>query len=172
MPLWQLLIPENAFTPAEKADLAERITNIYSSDFSRENFGFELPKFYTSVVFHEIKEENYYVGGVPRKNFVQIEVVHIARSNEGAAASQGTTVEEILRRYYENINGFLKPYFFDRGYEVEFHAENAPFENWRIDGMTPPPPNSAAEARWYKENRSSPYDAVDADEAERLIASR
>jgi len=157
MPLWQLLTPENAYTPEEKADMAEKITNIYSSDWSRENFGFELPKFYTSVVFHEVKADSFFVGGESRDNFVQVEVVHIARTNEQAAELAGITVEEILKRYFENVNGILKPYTIDRGYEVEFHVETAPFETWQIDGMVPPEPYSEDERRWYTENRSSVY---------------
>jgi phenylpyruvate tautomerase PptA (4-oxalocrotonate tautomerase family) len=157
MPLWQLFTPENAYTPEEKAELASKITNIYSSDFSRENFGFELPRFYTSVVFHEIKADSFFVGGEPRDKFVQIEVVHIARTNEAAAELAGITVDEILGRYFEKVNELLKPYIADRGYEVEFHVETAPFETWQIDGMTPPPPYSEDELRWAKDNKSSPY---------------
>jgi len=157
MPLWQLFTPQNAYTREEKADLARKITDIYSSEFSRENFGFELPRFYTSVVFHEIKADSFFVGGEPRDKFIQIEVVHIARTNEAAAALVGITVEEILGRYFEKVNELLKPYVADRGYEVEFHVETAPFETWQIDGMTPPPPYSEDELRWAKDNKSSPY---------------
>jgi phenylpyruvate tautomerase PptA (4-oxalocrotonate tautomerase family) len=171
MPLWQLFVPENAYTSEEKAEMASKITNIYSSDWSRENFGFELPKFYTSVVFHEIKADSFYVGGESRDQFIQIEVVHIARTNEGAAALAGITVEEILRRYFENVNGLLKPYIADRGYEVEFHVETAPFETWQIDGMTPPPPYSVAERRWFEENRSSPYTAEEVSDDQRVASA-
>ncbi|MDV7357711.1 tautomerase family protein [Rhodococcus oxybenzonivorans] len=171
MPLWQLFTPENAFTSEEKADLASKITNIYSSDWARENFGFELPRFYTSVVFHEIKADSFFVGGESRDKFVQIEVVHIARTNEGAAALAGITVEEILRRYFENVNGLLEPYIADRGYECEFHVETAPFETWRIDGMTPPPPHSAAERRWFEDNRSSPYNAEELNNDPRVATA-
>lgn len=171
MPLWQLFVPENAYTSEEKAEMASKITNIYSSDWSRENFGFELPRFYTSVVFHEIKADSFYVGGESRDKFIQIEVVHIARTNEGAAALAGITVEEILRRYFENVNATLAPYIADRGYEVEFHVEAAPFETWQIDGMVPPPPGSDAERRWYEENRSSPYVAGDPSEDMRVATA-
>ena len=159
MPLWQLFTPENAYTPDEKADLANKITNIYSGAKSKDNFGFELPRFYTTVVFHEIKADSFFVGGESHEKFVQIEVVHIARTNEGAAALMGISVEEILANYFEQVSEVLDPYIADRGYEVEFHVETAPFETWKIDGMTPPPPESVAERRWFKENRSSPYDA-------------
>lgn len=172
MPLWKICTPVNAFTAKEKADLAIKITDIYTSEWTKGNFGYALPKFYVSVLFQEYKAEDFYVGGDARKNFVQIEAVHIARTNEGTAALAGCTVEEILRRYFENINGFLMPYITSRGYEVEFHVETAPFETWQIDGMTPPPPNSAEEARWYKENRSSPYVPGDPAEDIRLVAIR
>jgi hypothetical protein len=109
------------------------------------------------VVFHEIKADSFFVGGEPRDKFVQIEVVHIARTNEAAAELAGITVEEILGRYFEKVNELLKPYIADRGYEVEFHVETAPFETWQIDGMTPPSPYSEDELRWAKDNKSSPY---------------
>ena len=159
MPLWQLFTPENAFTPEEKADLANKITNIYSGPKAKANLGFELPRFYTTVVFHEIKADSFFVGGKSHDKFVQIEVVHIARTNEGAAALAGITVEEILGGTSRSVSEALKPYIADRGYEVEFHVETAPFETWKIDGMTPPAPESAAERRWFEENRSSPYNA-------------
>ncbi|MDV7089952.1 tautomerase family protein [Rhodococcus opacus] len=157
MPLWQLFTPENAYTSEEKADMARKIVDLYSSDFSQENFGFVLPKFYTSVIFHEIKAESFFVGGEPRDQFVQIEVVHIARTVETSAAKLGITPEETLRRYFEQMDNVLKPYIADRGYELEFHAEPAPFETWRIDGMVPPEPWSEDELRWGKDNKSSPY---------------
>ena len=157
MPLWQLFTPENAYTREEKAEMAERIVDLYSSDFSQENFGFVLPKFYTSVIFHEIKADSFYVGGEPRNQFVQIEVVHIARTVETAAAKTGLSPLETLQRYFEKMDEVLKPYIADRGYEVEFHAEPAPFETWRIDVMVPPEQWSPDEERWAKDNHSSPY---------------
>jgi phenylpyruvate tautomerase PptA (4-oxalocrotonate tautomerase family) len=157
MPLWQIFTPENAYTAEEKADLATKITDIYSSDFTQEQLGFVLPRFYTSVIFHEIKADDFYVGGESRNQFIQIEVVHIARTVATAAAKAGTSEEESLRRYFEKVDEVLKPYIADRGYEVEFHAEPAPFETWRIDGMVPPPPWSEDELRWGKDNRASVY---------------
>ncbi|MFJ2667497.1 tautomerase family protein [Nocardia fluminea] len=171
MPLWQLFTPENAFTPDEKADLADKITSIYSGAKSKENFGFELPRFYTTVVFHEIKADSFFVGGVTHDKFVQIEVVHIARTNEGAAALAGITVEEILRRYFDSVSEVLQPYIAARGYELEFHVETAPFETWKIDGMTPPPPHSVAERRWFEENRSSLYTAEEVGDDVRVATA-
>ncbi|MFE7721380.1 tautomerase family protein [Nocardia rhizosphaerihabitans] len=164
MPLWQLFVPENAYTPEDRSDLAERITNIYSSPEAKENFGFSFPRFYTSVVFHEIKADAFFVGGEPRDKFVQIEVVHIAGGAEGddrpvndqTAETMGLSVDDLMERYFNMVFPALKPYIEDRGYECEFHVENAPAVTWRIDGMIPPPPGSEDERRWVKDNKASP----------------
>lgn len=157
MPLWQLFVPEDAYTSEEKRDLAERITNIYSSAAAEENFGFALPRFYTSVVFHDFKSDSFFVGGEPRDKFIQIEVVHIARRQDEVADLIGVSVEELMASYFRMVNEALKPYIADRGYECEFHIEDAPFETWKIDGLTPPPPDSEEERRWARDNRSSPF---------------
>ncbi|QSE86390.1 tautomerase family protein [Rhodococcus koreensis] len=171
MPLWQLFTPKNAFTSEEKSDLAQRISDIYSGPRAKGTLGFELPRFYTTVVFHEIDADSFFVGGKSHQKFVQVEVVHIARTNEGAAALMGISVEEILANYFGSVSEVLKPYIEDRGYEVEFHIETAPFETWKIDGMTPPPPESAAERRWFEENRSSPYDAKELNNDPRVATA-
>ncbi|MDV7357715.1 tautomerase family protein [Rhodococcus oxybenzonivorans] len=157
MPLWQLFTPKNAFTSEEKGDLARRITDIYSGPRAQEKIGFVLPRFYTSVVFHEFDADSFYVGGEPRDQFIQIEVVHIARVTEQVAELLEISVEQLLASYFELVDEALKPYIADRGYECEFHVETAPFETWRIDGLTPPPPDSEEERRWFEDNKSSPY---------------
>jgi len=160
MPLWQLFTPKDAFTSEEKHDFATRITNIYTGPKAIESIGFSLPRFYTSVVFHEFDPHSFFVGGEPRDKFIQIEVVHIARVTETVAELNGETVEQLLAKYFVLVDEALKPYIADRGYECEFHVETAPFETWRIDGLTPPPPDSEAEKRWAKDNKSSPYTAT------------
>jgi phenylpyruvate tautomerase PptA (4-oxalocrotonate tautomerase family) len=157
MPLWQLFTPKDAFTSEEKRELADRITNIYTGPKAIEVIGFSLPRFYTSVIFQEFDPHSFFVGGEPRDQFIQIEVVHIARTTEQVAEMIGTSVEELLGKYFGQVDNALKPYIADRGYECEFHVETAPFETWKIDGMTPPPPYSEAELRWGKDNKSSPY---------------
>lgn len=47
MPLWKIYHPVNAYTSADKQQLAERITNLYRS----------LPKFYVGVVFQEVPKD-------------------------------------------------------------------------------------------------------------------
>lgn len=160
MPLWQLFTPKDAFTNEEKRDLAERITNIYTGSRAIEVIGFSLPRFYTSVVFHEFDPDSFFVGGEPRDQFVQIEVVHIARVAEEVAEQLSISLEELLAGWFVLVDEALKPYIADRGFECEFHVEAAPFETWRIDGLTPPPPDSEAERRWGRDNRSSPYEVA------------
>jgi phenylpyruvate tautomerase PptA (4-oxalocrotonate tautomerase family) len=160
MPLWQLFTPKDAFTSEEKRDLAERITNVYTGPKAIESIGFSLPRFYTSVVFHEFDAHSFFVGGEPRDKFIQIEVVHIARVTETVADQLSISVEELLAGWFVMVEEALKPYIADRGYECEFHTEDAPHETWRIDGLEPPPPDSEAEKRWAKDNKSSPYTAA------------
>ena len=164
MPLWQLFVPENAYTPEEMTDLGNRITDIYSSAESMENWGFWFPRFYTSVVFHEIKAERFIVGGEPRDQFIQIEVVHIAGGEEGddrppneqIAERTGLSETDLLEKYMQTVYPALKPYVQDRGYEWEIHVENAPHHSWRVDGQKPPYPGSEDYKRWVEDNKATP----------------
>jgi phenylpyruvate tautomerase PptA (4-oxalocrotonate tautomerase family) len=151
MPLWQLFVPEGAYSAEDKKALGERITNIYSNNF-------DLPRFYTTVFFHEAKPESYLVGGEPRNQFVQIAIVHAARTAGQIADRLESTVADIEKMFLALAHQALEPYVKDRGYEWELHVENVPHETWNIDGMEPPPPWSEAEKRWAKDNKSSPYD--------------
>jgi phenylpyruvate tautomerase PptA (4-oxalocrotonate tautomerase family) len=154
MPLWQIFVPEDAYTAEDKQALGERITAIYSDNF-------DIPRFYTTVFFHEAKPESYLVGGEPRNQFVQIAIVHAARSGEQIAERLGVALSDINNKFLELAHEALNPYVRDRGYESELHVEDAARETWNIDGMPPPPPWSEAEKRWVKDNHSSPYVAAD-----------
>src|SRR3990167_1827464 len=70
MPLWKIYHPVGAFTAAEKQQLSERITGLYS----------RLPKFYVGVVFQEVATDSFFIGGQPAAKFVRIWVDHIART--------------------------------------------------------------------------------------------
>ena len=76
MPLWKVYHPVGAYTGEDKHTLAKRITDIYSS----------LPKFYVGVVFQEVPQDSFYVGGEPAPNFVRIHMDHIARQLTSEAA--------------------------------------------------------------------------------------
>jgi phenylpyruvate tautomerase PptA (4-oxalocrotonate tautomerase family) len=154
MPLWQMFVPEGAYTAEDKKALSERITDIYST------IG-EIPRFYTTVFFHEAKPESFLVGGEPRDQFVQVAIVHAARTADEVAEKMGITVPEIEKMFLMAAHEALKPYVAERGYEWELHVEAVSRETWNIDGMAPPPQWSAVEKRWARDNKSSPYTEAD-----------
>lgn len=73
MPLWRIYAHPDIFTPAQRAALAKDITDLYVNKIN-------LPAFYVNVLFIPLEQDNYYVGGEPRKNFVRITAEHIART--------------------------------------------------------------------------------------------
>ena len=154
MPLWQMFVPEGAFAAEDKKALGERITDIYTQLV-------QLPRFYTTVFFHEVKPESFIVGGEPRNQFVQIAIVHAARTAEESAERLGITLTEVQNTFLAMAHEALRPYVKDRGYEWELHVEAVERELWNIDGMAPPPQWSEVERRWASDNKSSPYVAAD-----------
>jgi phenylpyruvate tautomerase PptA (4-oxalocrotonate tautomerase family) len=138
MPLWKIYHPKNAFTEDDKRAIAEGITAIYP-----------LPKFYVALVFEEISKQSYYIGGEPADDFVRIWVDHIARQFDG---------ESLKERFFAAVNRVFAPYTADRGLRWEIHVDETPFSLWRIQGLRPPMPDSAAERRWAAENKPTPYD--------------
>ena len=68
MPLWKVYHPVGAYTREDKHTFAKRITDIYSQ--------VPLPKFYVDVVFQEVSQDSFYVGGEPARNFVRIHTDH------------------------------------------------------------------------------------------------
>lgn len=137
MPLWKIYHPVGAFTDADKAALAEKITDLY---------GTFMPRFYVGIIFQEIEANNFYVGGKPVDRFVRFVMEHIARSFPDLAAS---------RRFIDRINAIIKPYVEDRGYDWELHVDETPFDYWSINGIYPPRPGTEDDKRWRAENRPS-----------------
>ena len=165
MPLWKMYVPKGAYLAEEMEDLGNRITDIYSGPSAMENWGFVFPRFYTSVIFHEVEKGKFLIGGEPRDQFIQIEVVHIAGGMEGdsrtpneqAAERMGISETEVMEKFFQiAVYPTLKPYIQDRGYEWEISIENAPAHSWRIDGLIAPPADSVAHKRWTEENKTSP----------------
>lgn len=138
MPLWTIYHPADAFSDADKAELAEKITDIY---------GTVMPRFYVGIVFQAIEARNFYVGGKPAERFVRMVMEHIARSFPNIESS---------RRFIDRVNAILKPYLADKGYDWEFHIDETPIDYWSINGHYPPKPDTEDERRWRAENRPSP----------------
>lgn len=137
MPLWTIYHPPQAFSDQDKAELAERITDVY---------GAVMPRFYVGIVFQALEPRNFFMGGRPADRFVRIVMEHIARSFPDIETS---------RRFIDRINAILKPYVADRGYDWELHVDETPFDYWSINGHYPPKPNTEDERRWRAENRPS-----------------
>src|SRR5690349_20547099 len=78
VPLWKVYHPVGAYTKEDEQAFSKRITDIYSQ--------VPVPKFYVDVVFQEIPEDAFYVGGEPVRNFVRIHMDHIARQLTSDAA--------------------------------------------------------------------------------------
>jgi phenylpyruvate tautomerase PptA (4-oxalocrotonate tautomerase family) len=142
MPYWEIFTPENAFTPADKEQLSERITSLYVDYVN-------LPKFYVVVLFKDMPANTMYVGGKANDNFVRIRVDHIARQMDDPA---------IRAMCMEAIEEKLAPFVKDRGYDWEVHLNETPMDLWRTQGLVPPPAESAIEKLWAKENRPVPYE--------------
>ena len=140
MPLWQFHHPEHAYTEDDKQAIARRVTGLYDSI---------LPRFYVNVFFHPLPKTSFYIGGEPVDDFVRVVIAHIARSMKDSETQQ---------RFLKGCNQILASFIAERGFRWELHVDETPFELWTLNGLKPPPPNSAAELRWKSENRVSAYD--------------
>ena len=72
MPSWRIYAHPDTFTPTQRATLAKDITDFYVNQIN-------LPAFYVNVLFIPLEQNNFFIGGEPRKNFVRIAAEHIAR---------------------------------------------------------------------------------------------
>ena len=138
MPLWKIYHPADAFTPEDRKAISVAITDIY---------GRVMPRFYVNVLFQEIPEDSFFIGGEPRRNFIRIWVDHIARRMDS---------DEARRRFMTTMNEVLAPWVRDRGFDWELHIDETPFELWTVQGYFPPRGGTPDEERWRAENRPSP----------------
>jgi Putative oxalocrotonate tautomerase enzyme len=87
-----------------------------------------LPKFYVGVVFQDVPKGSFYIGGEPVNNFVRIWIDHIARTLPTPEA----------KAYWVKIsNEAIAPFVKDRGYDLEFHIDETPFDLRSIQGLKP-----------------------------------
>ncbi|WP_026911082.1 tautomerase family protein [Patulibacter minatonensis] len=150
MPLWTITSPTATYSADDRAAIAAGITKLYTD-------GPRLPAFYVTVLFHELDPSTFFVGGEARGDVVRIAVDHIARRFDDAAEHLGVDADLDLRRaWLDGVIRALTPFTGDRGLHWELHADETPSSLWAIDGLAPPPPWSAEEARWKREGRASP----------------
>jgi phenylpyruvate tautomerase PptA (4-oxalocrotonate tautomerase family) len=156
MPLWQIYHPPDLFTDgATKAAFVEDITDMYTA--------VGLPAFYVVVLFIPMPTENVFVGGKTKpshaesdigsetdKPFVRVVITHIARTvPKGNDAGYA--------RVRSRLDKVVNPHLLDRGYDVEYHVHETERQLWKINGLVPPPYQSAEEQIWVRENRAVPY---------------
>jgi len=140
MPLHRIFHPPSLFSSEDKQQISERITAIYTKA--------GLPAFYVVVLFIPIESESFYVGGVPRNNFVRIIAQHLARQLPN---------DELKQKFIDKYEEAYAPFIKDRGYDWEIHVEEVPSDMWRENGLIPPLKNPEAEKEWARLNRPVPY---------------
>ncbi|KZM72015.1 tautomerase family protein [Nocardia terpenica] len=140
MPLWHIYHPADTYSEADKKNFARDITDFYT--------GFGLPAFYVVVVFDEVDESSFFVGGEQATDTVRIVVEHLARHLDDPA---------LRKRSTERLNEIMAPYTRDRGLHWEFHTYESPRDLWMIAGLFPPGPGTEVEQTWARENKPLPY---------------
>ncbi len=81
MPLWRIYSHPDIFSPEEKTGLAKSITTLYT------NLG--LPAFYVNVLFIDVPEQNFLIGGRQTKSMIRFSVEHVARAMPSAESEEG-----------------------------------------------------------------------------------
>jgi phenylpyruvate tautomerase PptA (4-oxalocrotonate tautomerase family) len=140
MPLWKIHHPAGEYSVDDKKGFAGAITQVYDA--------VPIPRFYVVVIFEDVLADSFYVGGEPHGRFVRIQVDQMARTLPGP----------VIREWWvRNLDEVIAPWVRDRGYDWEFTITEPPFDLWSLQGQIPPPFESAAEKRWIKENKATPY---------------
>ncbi|OBI94163.1 tautomerase family protein [Mycobacterium sp. 1245805.9] len=144
MPLWNVYCAEGTYSNEEKRAFAEAITDIYASPANGIP-DMAMPRFYVVVVFHDVRRDSLFIGGVARNDFVRFSIDHIAYA-------MPVELREPLLKF---INKSIHPYVRDRGLDWEIHIDDTPLDQWTVQGMRPPDPGSEQMKRWIDENKPS-----------------
>ena len=152
MPLWRIYSHPDTFTKEQKAGLAKAITKLYT------DAPVSLPAFYANVLFIPLQEDEIWVGGESRKNFVRLTIEQIARTMDGAETEEGRA----RRKWWmDKINDGLKPWIADRPELMwEHHIAEHPRDLWRVQGLDPPPSYSEAELEWTRTNKPAAWEKL------------
>jgi phenylpyruvate tautomerase PptA (4-oxalocrotonate tautomerase family) len=141
MPLIRLYIAPSVLSTTEKEELAQKLTAIYVSRV-------KLPAFYVNVLFVELPENSYYIGGQARNNFIRIAIEHIALRFPNPEREQS---------YMKALDDVIVPLFTSKGLDWEYHISETSRELWKIQSLVPPPHLSEAHENWFKENKPTPW---------------
>ncbi|KAJ6592613.1 putative oxalocrotonate tautomerase [Mycena capillaripes] len=143
MPLHRIFVSNGFFSSADKAALAEAITDVYSF----------LPPFYVIVLFIELDAGNIFVGGKETKRMVRISVEHVARSFTDDSSKRG-----FMDRYEKALEPFTKA----RGIDWEVQVVDCDRLLLNLNGMALPEENTEEERIWKSENRAVPREEMEA----------
>jgi phenylpyruvate tautomerase PptA (4-oxalocrotonate tautomerase family) len=74
MPLWRIFYNPSTLPADHRQSLAKAVTKLYMEP------PVGLPAFYVNVFFIPLQENEYFIGGEPRNDFVRIVIEQIART--------------------------------------------------------------------------------------------
>jgi hypothetical protein len=74
MPLWRIFAHPDTFSYEQRKGISAAITKLYTSP------PVSLPAFYVNVIFIDAKEDQMWIGGEQKSNFVRIVIEQIARA--------------------------------------------------------------------------------------------
>ncbi|KXH62550.1 hypothetical protein CNYM01_01761 [Colletotrichum nymphaeae SA-01] len=143
MPKWTFNCNVGVFTAAEKKQIAEGMTKLYTS--------VGLPAFYCHTHFIELAPENMYAGGETPKALTTVSIYHIAR---------GFDTPQVEAFFFKALDDILRPILKPKGVEWESGIYEARRELWRINGLVPPETGSEMEKKWAEENRVTDEEAL------------
>ncbi|KAI3558071.1 hypothetical protein CABS01_02629 [Colletotrichum abscissum] len=130
MPKWVFNCNTGIFTTAEKKQIAEGMTKLYTS--------VGLPGFYCHTHFIELNPENMYAGGETPKALTTVSIYHIAR---------GFDTPQVEAFFFKALDDILRPILKPKGIEWESGIYEARRELWRINGLVPPETGSEMEKK-------------------------
>ena len=93
MPLWRVFAHPDTFSLEQRKGLSAAITKLYK----------DLPEFYVVVLFIDVKEEQVWVGGESKSNFVRIVVEQIARQLPGSDTAEGQRIRPLWMNMINDV---------------------------------------------------------------------
>ncbi|KAJ5605394.1 hypothetical protein N7510_008175 [Penicillium lagena] len=143
MPLWRIYHATRALSPPDQEKLAQLITNLYSTPPAT------LPAFYVDVIYIEVHPNKLFVAGKPRNNFVRFSIEHLATHLDKEPPR--------MTRFHGALDNVLIPFLKERELDWEYSVVNGIREEWRFNGLAPPPFQSDAERLWAEKGCPVPY---------------
>ncbi|CAE6443840.1 unnamed protein product [Rhizoctonia solani] len=142
----RIYTPAGLYSSEEKQALTKAITSGYVWKPTGEPL---LPPFYVVVLFIDLPEDSFYVGGEKHNHFVRFNVQHLARHFKSK--------EERLK-FMELYEEAIGPFTAGKGLDWEVNVDEADPAMWHENGMSPPAPNSEAELSWFYQNKATKFE--------------